>query len=328
MLAGVNLALAVLCAAAMGVAIQRGSTCTVAALHDLVHAGRPGKLLALMEAAAWVGAGVVLAQAAGALPVMPTGHALQAWTLGGAALLGLGAWLNNACVIGTVARVGSGEWVYLATPVGFFVGTLSADAAGTGPPPPVSAGLPPLLQAPAWLGLLLVLAASMRLAWALRHHLHRLTAWTPHAATAAIGAAFVLLWLLAGAWSYTDVLTDLSHGVVRGMASGMTPDLVARLVLAGALLVGACAGGHLAGLWRPMRWNGRTLLRCLGGGLLMGWGTGLIPGSHDSLVLLGMPLLWPSAWVAFAVMALVISTLIGLARRAARRPPSAGGSAG
>ena len=34
----------------------------------------------------------------------------------------------------------------------------------------------------------------------------------------------------------------------------------------------------------------------------MGWGSLLIPGSNDGLILVGMPLLWPYAWVAFATM--------------------------
>ena len=38
----------------------------------------------------------------------------------------------------------------------------------------------------------------------------------------------------------------------------------------------------------------------------MGWGSLLIPGGNDGLILVGMPLLWPYAWVAFACMCLAI----------------------
>jgi toxin CptA len=67
------------------------------------------------------------------------------------------------------------------------------------------------------------------------------------------------------------------------------------------------------------------LLQCFAGGLLMGWGSLLIPGGNDGLILLGLPLLWPYAWVAFGTMALSIALArlmqrSGAARSAARRP--------
>ena len=39
----------------------------------------------------------------------------------------------------------------------------------------------------------------------------------------------------------------------------------------------------------------------------MGWGSPLIPGSNDGLILLGIPLLPPYAWLAFATMVLSIA---------------------
>ena len=39
----------------------------------------------------------------------------------------------------------------------------------------------------------------------------------------------------------------------------------------------------------------------------MGWGSLLIPGGNDGLILVGMPLLWPYAWVAFATMCVSIA---------------------
>ena len=55
--------------------------------------------------------------------------------------------------------------------------------------------------------------------------------------------------------------------------------------------------------------------RCFGGGVLMGWGSLLIPGSNDGLILIGMPLLWPYAWAAFATMCLCIGSAQWLQRR-------------
>ena len=79
------LLLALLCAAIMGLAIQRGGTCTVAAMDELLAMGRPTRLMAMIEAALWVGGGLLLARGAGFVTALPAGFALTGWTLAGAA---------------------------------------------------------------------------------------------------------------------------------------------------------------------------------------------------------------------------------------------------
>jgi len=44
----------------------------------------------------------------------------------------------------------------------------------------------------------------------------------------------------------------------------------------------------------------------------MGLGSLMIPGSNDGLILIGMPLLWPHAWIAFAVMCLTIAAAMSI----------------
>jgi toxin CptA len=55
----------------------------------------------------------------------------------------------------------------------------------------------------------------------------------------------------------------------------------------------------------------------------MGWGSLLIPGGNDGLILVGMPLLFSYAWVAMASMAIAIGVAMIIARNwsvyAARR---------
>ena len=47
----------------------------------------------------------------------------------------------------------------------------------------------------------------------------------------------------------------------------------------------------------------------------MGWGSLLIPGSNDGLILLGLPLLLPYAYLAFATMCATIgATMLALHR--------------
>jgi toxin CptA len=49
----------------------------------------------------------------------------------------------------------------------------------------------------------------------------------------------------------------------------------------------------------------------------MGWGTLLIPGGNDGLILVGLPLAWPYAWAAFATMVATIAGAMLAARRLA-----------
>ena len=312
MLQGLSFLLALACALAMGLAIQRGATCTVAAVDELLRTGRPAKTLALLEAALWVGAGLLLARQLGHVMALPAGVAVSTWTVLGAALLGLGAVVNQACVLGTVARLGNGQWAYAATPLGFYLGCLSVPAVFNPPAAQRLAGASPAQAAPAWLAWVLLGLFVVRCAAGLWRNRGRLgAAWSPHSATAAIGVAFALLVGLAGAWSYSDVLADL--------ARGMPAELPSRAALGAALLAGAVLGGywHRQPTRHPLR--AQQLLRCAAGGVMMGWGSVLTPGSNDSLALLGLPLLWPHAWVGVAVMAATVAAMLTVQRGLHRR---------
>jgi len=135
----------------------------------------------------------------------------------------------------------------------------------------------------------------------LRHAL-TMRIWSPHAATTVIGIAFFFMLLLVGAWAYTDVLAEAA----RGMANNLS----ARGLLLLALFLGALLGGWTAGRFRSARVSIAQLLKCFLGGLLMGWGSLLIPGGNDGLILVGMPLLWPYAWVAFLTMCVSIGAAL------------------
>jgi hypothetical protein len=293
---GLTLALALLCAALMGVAIQRGGTCTVAAVEDLLAGGRERRLLAIVEASLWVGAGLLVVRELVGPMALPAGYALNGWTLAGAALLGAGAFVNGACVFGAIARLGSGQWAFCATPLGFYVGCLSVGRVFEPAMSHALAADSPILAAPPWLAWALAGAAGARIAWVLGWR--RAQAWSAHTATAVIGLTFLALLLLGGAWAYTDVLADLARGMAQGLRE--------RLALAVALLLGAAASGVATRRWRSSRPSAVAVLRCFSGGVLMGWGSLLIPGGNDGLVLLAMPLLWPYAWASFGVMCVVI----------------------
>jgi toxin CptA len=310
-------AFAALCAGVMGYAIQRGATCAVAAVDEFVGKRRFTRLTSMVEASVWVAGGLVLAQALHRLPAMPAGYPLTYLTVVGGALLGLGAYVNRACVFGAVARLGSGEWAYIVTPVGFYVGCLSAGHLFALPVQPKLAYGSPVLQASWWLAVPFVGFVLWRLAQPLftapasagprgiRGRLREALAdrvWSPHTATTIIGITFLFMLLTADAWAYTDVLAELARGMAGNLVIG------SGLLL--ALFAGAIAGGLSAGRFRSTRISVAQLAKCFVGGVMMGWGSLLIPGGNDGLILVGMPLLWPYAWVAFATMCVAIGAAL------------------
>jgi toxin CptA len=307
-IASVGIVVALLAAGTMGFAIQRGATCTVAAMDEIVSKRSGKRLWAMLEAALWVAVGLGLAQRMHWLGALPKGYALSQWTFVGAVLLGFGAWVNKACVFGAIARLGSGEWAYAVTPVGYYLGCLSVQAVflTTAPPSHSSEMFMHVAASGALLPLLILMGWRFYAMFWRKGRADlgpvmaraRAAVWSPHGATIVIGFMFLSTIILVGNWAYTDVLAEL--------AQGMSKTLRAGVLMAAALLVGAMVGGYTAG---RMRWHALSVTavtRCFVGGVLMAWGSLLIPGGNDGLILVGMPLLWPYAWAAFLTMCLTV----------------------
>jgi Sulphur transport len=305
-------AIAFLSAALMGYAIQRGATCMVAAVDEVVTQRRALRLIALLEAGLWVAGGIVLARLIGGLKMYPTDFPVTWLTVAGGAILGVGALINRACVFGSIARFGSGEWAYAVTPVGFFFGCLATTGRFK---TPVSINAPsPLFAAALWVVAPFLLFAAWRGAQFLRAARRRDLAahiWSPHQATMVIGLAFVVMLLTVGSWAYTEVLASLARGMVTNVN--------AKVLLFLGLFGGALTGGWTAGRLRSVRPTGGAMLRCLIGGFMMGAGGLLTPGNNDGLILLGLPLLQPHAIVALVSMALAIVAGMTIERRFMRR---------
>lgn len=303
---------AALLAAAMGVAIQRGATCSVAAVDELLSKGRAHRFAAIFEASLWVLAGVLIASLWQLAPVMPAGYPVTAAMVTGAAIMGVGASINRACVFGLLARLGNGELVYLLSPIGIIAGAMLGAWWLDYRYPQALAGAAPVLELSqswpqvAWIALALVLvrlAVTLFAAWRQREQENGVTdvLWSPHQATVSIGISFFFLLLLAGPWAYTDLLNEL--------AFGLRADYPTRFVLLVALFAGAMAGGYQAGRLKLEMPTIESAARCLVGGTLLGIGGATVPGTNDGLMLLGVPMLFPFALVALVTMVLTVALL-------------------
>ncbi|OQW70929.1 MAG: hypothetical protein BVN33_17010 [Proteobacteria bacterium ST_bin13] len=296
------------CAFVMGNAIQRGSTCLVAAIDELLIARRITRLLAIVEASLWVTGGLLVARAVGDTVAVPQPFTTTGWAIAGGCLFGIGACINGACAFGTIARLGSGELAYVFMPLGLFAGDLSLGhvlqmMATSAPDDSLMLAIGSWLLVPvivliAWrvlgLGRSLVSLGSVS------------RPWSAHGATTVIGVTFLVMFLTVGPWAYTDILSDIAHG------AGGVDDF--RWILIVALLLGAISAGWRTGRFQFAVPAARAAVRCFAGGLLMGWGSALIPGGNDGLLLIGMPLLRSYAWSAALAMTATILVTLSIAR--------------
>ena len=298
----------------MGVAIQRGNACMVVAFDDLIYRRSAVRLLTIVSTWLMVPGGLALLYFMSGFRPEVKLFPVTVWSVVGGLLLGIGAVVGGACTGGVVARVGSGEYVFLLTIVGFAAGCLLAQSFG--PAAAIHAAAVPTRVSPqhpaaALVGLVVVLALNVRWLLKVRQEGGRderwrdflRNAWDPRTATIVIAALTLALVQIYGRpWGYPELAGDASRRAVDGIAGG--------LVLFAALLAGAVVGGRTctrAKLGGPLK--GRAI-RCSIGGLIMGIGFSLGPGSFSGLTFFGQPLLLPYAWVVMAAAYLTI--LLGL----------------
>lgn len=298
----------------MGTAIQRGNTCTVVAVDDVVHRRSWDRLLAIVYSWLWVAGGLTLiALATGVKPgvgVVP----VTVFSVIGGVMLGLGAVVNGACTTGTIARIGSGEYAFGLTVAGFFIGCAlaphvfgraatthaTAAAATTSLDHPVFT-LVGMAAVAALTARRLVFGPHESIREFLRH------AWDPRTATAIIALFFVAVVQLVGPFAYTDLLGRIASGDTH---HGDTRRITVQIALFVAMLAGAIAAGRSMRGTRLIGPLAPRAIRCTVGGVMMGAGFAVAPGAFDGLTLLGQPLLLAYAWVVMSASYLAI--LIGV----------------
>ena len=112
--------------AALGFTIQKGSICVVAAVNELWATKRYEQGRSLLETVLWVTLLVNIATLVG-LHIPATPRIVPGFTVAlGGVFLGIGAWLNGGCALGTLAKIGSGQWTDLVTLGGIVAGTEAA----------------------------------------------------------------------------------------------------------------------------------------------------------------------------------------------------------
>ena len=295
----------------MGYSINQGGTCAVAGAYEILHHRRPRILIGLLAASATaalvstalVWSGTAGAMFAGTVAVTPV-------LLLGAVVFGCGALVNDACLLGSLSRLGDGELRLLLLPVGL-AGGVALTRRGLGE---VSASGSSLFSTPGpaaitgvavW-GLVLVLSLAVitRQRGRIKDQgqgLPRGRRWPPPLTMVVLGLTGGPLFVTAPAWTFTDLIRD-----ALPLAMAMTmPDAIAVLAVA-ATVCGAIASSLRRRAWRVRRITARGAAMTLVGSALMGAGVATIPGGNDGLVLAAIPALSPGGIAAYLVITVTI----------------------
>ncbi|ABG33142.1 response regulator SirA [Roseobacter denitrificans] len=305
----------------VGYAIRRGSICAVAATQSLIVERRSRRFRAFGVAAA--GAGAVILPLHWLFPASATlsaGYPVTVQVLLAGVAFGLGARINRACALGTLAHLTGGNLVYGLTIVGMVGGAIAMASLGTGAGNDAPLRVSPLEQPgmgalAVWGALVVVLIVALyRRAprWLRNMRDPASTRMGPYRAMLVVGVCGGLLYTLAGSWTYMSLLSHRAERLVHpdAHADGLPVVMCAATVVIGGLIAAWWYGDF--DLRRPKAWGGA---RCLSGGAIMGASAAIIPGGNGTMLIHGLPSLAPHAIAAYAAMTVTLCLSFLIRRR-------------
>ena len=113
----------------MGYSVNQGGTCTVAIAYEILHHRRPYRFFGVLAASATAGlVAVPMVWLAGGSAVLAGTVLVTGKLLVGAVVFGIGAIINDTCLLGSLGRLGEGELRLVFLPVGLGAGFFVADS--------------------------------------------------------------------------------------------------------------------------------------------------------------------------------------------------------
>lgn len=306
----------------IGFAAHRASLCTVRAVMQWMEQRKSSMLVSFFYASLWASLATGLFAWAG-VPISGRPVLASDWLLSviGGLLFGMGAAVNGGCSLSTLQRLADGEARLFTTLVFFVLGSLVVtwlQSIGTVPWPHLEAlwwnAIGPGTRSALILTLLVWAVWQLAVLWRCRDRHQRPDQWllAPRyrlsLAAMVLGLCSGLLFLLEGAWTYTNYLRELGVSwVTETNAPGWH-----RLALVACLFVGMVVSSAQRG---QFEWRGKQSMfgwrNMLGGGL-MGVGGALVPGGNDTVLLVLMPTLSLQALASFGAMLVGIYGVVRL----------------
>lgn len=227
----------------------------------------------------------------------------------GGLLLATGALINDACLLGTLSRIGHGEIRFLGVLPGLALGFLAAGYADLAASAP---GRQNALSVPTPTGYAIVAAFALMsaAAWWLLGRLHaadrpgRLQIRTT---MLILGITGTLLFTLDPGWTYAE---NIRQFVGEKLMSGTSLWLMTTVGV--STIIGAAASGLWFRTFRYRRPSTLTFVRSVAGGAVMAFGATLVPGGNDSLLLWSLPSATVTGLAAYTIMSATVLAVLGL----------------
>lgn len=303
--------LVMIIAFATGFSVVRGNVCAVGAIKN----GVKGNFLPLVFFAIAISiSGLVLALLTwilGRPPLAYQNYEIALKTFLGGAVFGLGAWINKACVLGTLAGFARGNYNYSATFIGLCFGAVagrilfkldhSCDK--------------PILLTPSFLGFAIVFLYGVIVFWGIKSFrastlTHATYRENLNALAMLVIAAILasIMYFFYGEWNYLERLIYISESFL-GLRVWSVSSVVSALELTFSVFAGAVLAGRVWGKFKPISLDLRQfVIKFLGGGA-MGIASSMIPGGNESMMFLGVPYLSVNSLVAYLAMMITIILL-------------------
>ena len=277
----------------LGFALSRASTCTVMATARWVTMGKFDWLLGIFIAVCW--SAVTLLALNAIFPgqiIAPQNVPINPTLFVASVVMGLGAFLNKGCFIGTIGRISSGNPSYLMT----FAGLAASRVLGehsvlsetfSQTPPADSGAIAPIVF---WGGTFLFISVFIY-SW-VRIFQKRQQAII---ALCAMGVFAALTYASNPGWSYEEWVGR----IVNGQALSDTFQIEFTIL---ALFAGAVISSVLNGKFSLQTPSPSVMAMCFSGGILMGLGAKFVPGGNDTLLLWTIPNFAIHGLVAYMTM--------------------------
>jgi hypothetical protein len=297
----------------LGALMSRTSLCTVAGIQGIVFGRRWGSVRGILAASSAAGFVLLVRFLIDPSSVrLPDDHPIGFSLLLGGVLLGTGALVNGACYLGSVLYLGRGNANFLLTLLGLALTARWSEAlaASTGAAHRFASQLWPALGLVVFA---LFLALALRPTWRAEEPVASRSQRLPLLAAAGTGVCAALINAKHPGWSYgvvIDAYAQHRQGMVMGLSS------------AALLFIGAAVSSLLQHRFRFIFFQPVAAIRCLLGGMVMGYGAHQIPGGNDTLLLWTIPGLTLYGLIAYGVMAVTIAAafMVGLQSRSQPAP--------
>ena len=303
MSAMLQLALCLICAAAIGYIARSAGLCMVRGV-EAARRRDPLPLLGLLSCGFWVHLSA-LAATDGAPPQLIF-HQPHWHFFAGGLLFGIGAAANRGCAIGTITRGFAGDLRMVATGAGWLVGAIAFNSTelALALPAAETVALKPRQGA---------LAAVVLAALLLTVRSKSPAGWKFWRAASAMGVLSLVLFTFEPGWDPSAYVMQASIALLGEAPPPSTRQAAILAALGAGVLVGslrarqfriivpapAAAAGHLAA------------------GILMGIGLAVALGGNDTQLLLRLPTLAASALLALAGLLVGIWLFLALRERSA-----------